>query len=762
MLRCRCRLLQTRIRVRPDRRLTPLLLLVGFAFMASHAAPARAACPVPAASCGARASGTDIALVRSVSPNKGDATGGESVVITLNVLVDPKKPVHVYFGSASDPATSASTGGGYTVGAAAPAHSPGTVDILVVGFVAITGQVFATATTASDQFTYCSGKCEQPVVTQISPPKGSAAGGQKVTVYGSHLADTSGVDFGSAIVTTFCSHTDTAVSFQVPRAVDDQPGDVPVTLLSPLGTTSPLTYTYTPDPIAGAQLSDNRSKLVGIPGNPLNLPGPIADLLPGIHGRVIDNPSLYDLFWDRNWDGNDPGFAQSAVNASIAQLAHSGYLSYAAQYGVGSASWAGGSVSAPAAICPGTAAHGFVSGVDLVLWVTCEAGGSLLAITEQPGSGGVWPLPLPDGLPMADDNTDYVVFMPQDASTGFPGFPQQCSGWQAFHAFTLVDQLTLHWALWSIPYVAPNLQTVPFIVAPVGCYTNADVAPPMSQLTENVSHELVESATDPIVGLGWVDNAYLSITNIGDFFTEGEAADVCDNEGDQSPTMISNLWVLPYWSNADRACEPPPKLVCTEAPTGAIRPVRHQPAPARRPPAANPQSMFPTALTALQKAQTFEITGKPDRTTKKTTPVARFTIWQQGTNRAALLGETYGSGGKVITRFGVIQVGGRRCVQGSHGWTCENRMPALDLRPLAARLLSPENATTVKLSRREDALHAAAHYGDAIYNGSLTIASSGRPLHLNSTIRVGAKVVGSETMSFSYSGAASKPIKLPS
>jgi hypothetical protein len=176
--------------------------------------------------------------------------------------------------------------------------------------------------------------------------------------------------------------------------------------------------------------------------------------------------------------------------------------------------------------------------------------------------------------------------------------------------------------------------------------------------------------------------------------------------------------------------------------------------------------MFPTALTALQRAQTFEITGEPelaDLTAKKTTPVARFTIWQQGTNRAALWGETYGSGGKVIIRFGVIQVGGRRCVLGSHGWTCENGMPALDLRRLAARLLSPETATAVKLSRTGRVLRATARYGTASYIAALRISNSGLPMQLRTTTNqmgFGADV-GSEIMSFRYSGAASKPITLP-
>src|SRR6185437_4050391 len=94
--------------------------------------------------------------------------------------------------------------------------------------------------------------------------------------------------------------------------------------------------------------------------------------------------------------------------------------------------------------------------------------------------------------------------------------------------------------------------TFPYLVIPTQCAkTKTD------WLSVLLSHELVEAATDPIPGSGWIDTS-LSDAN------GGEAADICAKavvtSGFSTPvinTYLDNgLGVTQYWSNADNACAP--------------------------------------------------------------------------------------------------------------------------------------------------------------------------------------------------------------
>jgi hypothetical protein len=102
------------------------------------------------------------------------------------------------------------------------------------------------------------------------------------------------------------------------------------------------------------------------------------------------------------------------------------------------------------------------------------------------------------------------------------------------------------------------------------------------------SHEIVEAATDPLVGTGWINDAVIYDLH-GNFFSEvvqlfsninldlkvGEVADVCEDSqhpifdppASQHPTPALRLLVddasvggqitvAPYWSNQHNACAP--------------------------------------------------------------------------------------------------------------------------------------------------------------------------------------------------------------
>lgn len=87
----------------------------------------------------------------------------------------------------------------------------------------------------------------------------------------------------------------------------------------------------------------------------------------------------------------------------------------------------------------------------------------------------------------------------------------------------------------------------------------------MDSLTQFASHEIIEASTDPVFGLGWVDNSTFNVGNINRFATHGEAADICNpppndilptDDPTPSVTLSNGLSVETYWSNVDNTCVP--------------------------------------------------------------------------------------------------------------------------------------------------------------------------------------------------------------
>jgi hypothetical protein len=116
-------------------------------------------------------------------------------------------------------------------------------------------------------------------------------------------------------------------------------------------------------------------------------------------------------------------------------------------------------------------------------------------------------------------------------------------------------------------------------VIPTKCATG-DAQAIRDHLTEAASHEIIESATDPLVGTGWINNIVtgndgniLSLTidqlsNVGLDLRAGEVADICELGGTpgppafqhptaavaipvNDPSLDNRIKVAPYWSNAD-------------------------------------------------------------------------------------------------------------------------------------------------------------------------------------------------------------------
>jgi hypothetical protein len=279
------------------------------------------------------------------------------------------------------------------------------------------------------------------------------------------------------------------------------------------------------------RLDDNRGLLspVSLAGDACTLLlGPFLGLFacPGIDGRVVPHPDIWNVFADDNWDTDNPNFSQATVNGFTQNLVNSNYFDNAGQYGVGSATFKGSSTNNG---CFG-APSGTTNFLSILLWITCEV--------QLPGTG----------IPYPDDNTMYALYL-RAGTVIDNGINKTCSTFGAYHFQSMA--LVVTFDLGFIPI--PSFQSYPFAVIPTDCANGT-----VDGLTNLSSHELIEAATDPIFLHGWIDNSKFGL-NI-DIATEGEAADICEpgtGDAPAQPVRLDNgLKVARYWSNSLGACVP--------------------------------------------------------------------------------------------------------------------------------------------------------------------------------------------------------------
>ncbi len=107
----------------------------------------------------------------------------------------------------------------------------------------------------------------------------------------------------------------------------------------------------------------------------------------------------------------------------------------------------------------------------------------------------------------------------------------------------------------------PNFTVIP---------TRISCNPGFDNITRSISHEMIETLSDP-AGLGYIHEVgpipINGVGRIGDFnveFNEGELADICEPRGPKNPNSDPNIAatryggfaVSRYWSNIDNDCEP--------------------------------------------------------------------------------------------------------------------------------------------------------------------------------------------------------------
>lgn len=104
----------------------------------------------------------------------------------------------------------------------------------------------------------------------------------------------------------------------------------------------------------------------------------------------------------------------------------------------------------------------------------------------------------------------------------------------------------------------PNFTIIP---------TNPACSGALSHLSEMISHEMVETLSDP-AGFGYIHEQGTVLRVLGDLndqFAKGELGDICE-QGEKNPQQLSSISTAPffdtgllvgrYWSNLDNSCQP--------------------------------------------------------------------------------------------------------------------------------------------------------------------------------------------------------------
>ena len=260
------------------------------------------------------------------------------------------------------------------------------------------------------------------------------------------------------------------------------------------------------------------------------------------HLPLFWNPfgeNIHNVYWDTNWDANNPGFSKADIDAATAAMTQSDYFGGLAQYGVPGRTFTGHSDAL--GLCgsdPGTT----LLDAAIYLFMTCETSTPLIGL---PGAGV------------------YNVFIPSRTSIT----SGSCTNYRAYHSLT---------AKVTGPLAPPT--PVFFAVIPLDCYSS------VAELMSGVSHEDAEILTDPAIGLGWYDTdsggpdfpdsvadlLHKVLTDPGGLFQlissmHSENADICESSSPFGPVPDDFAHVLErpfgidmelasYWSNEKDAC----------------------------------------------------------------------------------------------------------------------------------------------------------------------------------------------------------------
>jgi hypothetical protein len=248
----------------------------------------------------------------------------------------------------------------------------------------------------------------------------------------------------------------------------------------------------------------------------------------------------------------------------------------ASQYGVGGASFNGSHGSSAYCLKGSPGAH--AEFVEILLWASCEV--SFDPFSPLPGL-----LPAITGAPNADDNSLYVIYLPRKSDVIEGG----CDSFAAYHFFGAVPNTHFDGVPYP-PFIIPVLEAQTFAFAVVA--TKCAHAPLLDSISTSASHEIIEVSTDPLVGLGWINDTVVTqddlLSQIFAFFNNvnidlkvGEAADICEEVSSpmtgppafQHPTPAVHIAVSdPAWDRITSPLRPTgPTQTTLASPEGTRR-----------------------------------------------------------------------------------------------------------------------------------------------------------------------------------------------
>jgi len=250
---------------------------------------------------------------------------------------------------------------------------------------------------------------------------------------------------------------------------------------------------------------------------------------------VYQNPQYINVYWDNpgQWDIDvtNAGLPETRaqIDGFVRGLTMSNYFQGLSQYGVNAASFIP-SVEANASCInqypvPTQPDFGHTAG-----FVACEVNSLLQSHQLASPNNVIVNLLMPPSV-----SPKFVNFWVLGIHITWAGCTSTVTGFSGYHSVT---------ALATIGSNGAVLPTVPFTVIPTNTACNTD----LNSLTQDLSHEMVESATDPGF-FGWYDG---NVAALGD-----EIADLCDPQTGVIPTPAMpflNGSVIAYWSNSPSGC----------------------------------------------------------------------------------------------------------------------------------------------------------------------------------------------------------------
>jgi MYXO-CTERM domain-containing protein len=259
-------------------------------------------------------------------------------------------------------------------------------------------------------------------------------------------------------------------------------------------------------------------------------------------GPVIQTPVIVPVFWNSTVNAS----VQASLPQFYADVTVSSYWPWLEEYDT-----VGRTPGTNQAILAGKALPGVV-----IAPLQCNPGGNNCALTDAQLQAelarqitlGVLPAPVLDCT--GNVETIYMVHFPANVSLRGPGNIRSCAnggfgGFCAYHNTGTVG-----------PTATPLIYGVVMDHFTGGCATGCGAdGNALDDTTDTASHELVEAATDPDVGLD-TQTAYAFPAGWGDNNNCGEVADICDDgSAGDTITVSGRSWrVQQSWSNAQHRC----------------------------------------------------------------------------------------------------------------------------------------------------------------------------------------------------------------